>query len=204
MELCKKKQENCVTSGFRCQEVGDAYSYLAFKRDTQFFIGFVVGKWNEITCDEFYKMLSSRLRFPTRKKRVTILSDGNKQNMTAIPNNFPQCAINYALRKKIKKNGKIVSVVSRVILGKWPKDQIGITQIDGFCSKLRERISCFTRKARSFAKRRQCIEERLEIFSVQNNFIEIKKGQTPAMKEGIINRRLNWSKILHRRLSYLN
>ena len=149
-------------------------------------------------------MLSSRLRFPTRKKRVTILSDGNKQNMTAIPNNFPQCAINYALRKKIKKNGKIVSVVSRVILGKWPKDQIGITQIDGFCSKLRERISCFTRKARSFAKRRQCIEERLEIFSVQNNFIEIKKGQTPAMKEGIINRKLNWSKILHRRLSYLN
>ena len=156
MELCKKKQENCVTSGFRCQEVGDAYSYLAFKRDTQFFICFVVGKWNEITCNEFYERLASRLRFPTRKKRVTILSDGNKQNMTAIPNNFPQCAINYALRKKIKKHWKIVSVVSRVILGKWPKDQIGITQIDGFCSKLRERISCFTRKARSFAKKKQC------------------------------------------------
>lgn len=204
MEFCKKKEENCVTTGFRCREIGDAYSYLGFKRDTQFFIGFVVGKWNELTCDEFYKMLGSRLRFPTRKKRVSILSDGNKQNLTAIPKNFPQCAINYALRKKIKKNGKIVSIVSRVILGCWPKDQVNITQIDGFCSKLRERISCFGRKARSFAKRKQCIEERLEIFSIQHNFIEKKKGKTPAMKEGIIARRLNWSKVLHTRLSYLN
>lgn len=204
MEFCKKKEENCIATGFRCQEIGDAYSYLGFKRDTQFLIGFVVGKWNELTCDYFYKMLASRLRFPTRKKRVTILSDGNKQNLTAIPKHFPQCAINYALRKKIKKNGKIVSIVSRVILGCWPKDQVGITQLDGFCSKLRERISCFTRKARSFAKRKRCIEERLEIFSVQHNFIEEKKRETPAMKEGIMGRQLNWSNVLHARLSYLN
>ena len=204
MEFCKKKEENCITTGFRCQEVGDAYSYLAFKRDTQFFIGFVVGKWNEITCNDFYKMLASRLRFPTRKKRVTILSDGNKQNLTAIPKHFPQCAINYALRKKIRRNGQIISIVSRVILGQWPKNDIGITQLDGFCSKLRERISCFTRKARSFAKRKQCIEERLEILSIQHNFIEKKKGKTPAMKEGIIDKKLNWSQILHARLSYSN
>ena len=204
MELRKKKEENCVTSGFKSREIGDAYSYLAFKRDTQFFIGFVVGKWNEYTCDDFYKMLASRLRFATRKKRVTILSDGNKQNLTAIPKNFPQCAINYALRKKIRRNGEIISIVSRVILGQWPKNDIGITQLDGFCSKLRERISCFTRKARSFAKRKQCIEERLEIFSIQHNFIEKKKWKTPAMKEGIINKKLNWTQILHARLSYSN
>ena len=125
MELCKKKQENCVTSGFRCQEVGDAYSYLAFKRDTQFFIGFVIGKWNEITCNEFYEMLVSRLRFPTRKTR-------------------------------------------------------------------------------SFAKRRQCIEKRLEFFLVQNNFIEAKKGETPAMKEQIVQRKMKWSEILHTRLTTSN
>ncbi len=149
-------------------------------------------------------MLASRLRFATRKKRITILSDGNKQNLTAIPKHFPQCAINYALRKKIRRNGEIISIVSRVILGQWPKNDIGITQLDGFCSKLRERVSCFTRKARSFAKRKQCIEERLEIFSIQHNFIEKKKGKTPAMKEGIIDKKLNWSQILHARLSYSN
>lgn len=149
-------------------------------------------------------MLASRLRFATRKKRVTILSDGNKQNLTAIPKHFPQCAINYALRKKIRINGEIISIVSRVIFGQWPKNEIGITQLDGFCSKLRERISCFTRKARSFAKRKQCIEERLEIFSIQHNFIEKKKGKTPAMKEGFIDKKLNWNQILHARLSYSN
>ena len=185
-------------------ELGDAYSYLAFKRYSNFFICSVVGKWNDYTCNEFYSLLAKRLRFPTRKRKLTIFTDGNKQNMTAIPNNFPKEAINYAIRKKIRIDGKIVGVVSKIILGNIPKDQISITQIDGMCSKLRERISCFTRKARGFAKKKICIEQRLEIFSIQHNFIEKKKGETPAMKEGIIDHGLNWSKILHNRLTTLD
>ena len=204
MELCKKKEENCIAPYCKEREVGDAYTYLGIKRETQFIICFVVGKWNDWTCDSFYELLSKRLRFPTTKRRITLFSDGNKQNLTAIPNHFPQGTINYALRKKIKIGQKIVGVISKVIYGTIPKNQIGITQIDGLCSKLRERISCFTRKARSFAKRKQCIQERVEIFSVQNNFIETKHGETPAMKEGIIDKKLSWSKVLHVRLSYLN
>jgi hypothetical protein len=132
------------------------------------------------------------------------LSDGNKQNITAIPNNFPQGAINHAIRKKVRVNQKIVGIVSKVISGRVPKDEISITNIDGFCSKLRERISCFGRKARSFAKRKLCIEQRLEIFSIQHNFIEKERCVTPAMKEGLQSKPLNWSAILHTRLSYLN
>jgi len=70
---------------------------------------------------------------------------------------------------------------------------IDSNQIDGFWSKLRERISCFGRKARSFAKKKKCIEQRLEIFSVQHNFIEIKNGKTPAMKEGLQSKPLTWN-----------
>ena len=135
---------------------------------------------------------------------MAILSDGNKQNITAIKNTFSQGAVNYAIRKKIRLNQKIVGIISKVILGKIPKDEISITNIDGFCSKLRERISCYTRKARSFAKRKSCIEQRLEIFSIQHNFIEKKKGQTPAMKEGLINKPLSWSKFFNIRLTTLN
>ena len=116
-----------------------------------------------------------------KRKKVTIISDGNRQNFVAIPNNFPQACINYAIRKKIRINQKIVGIISKMILGNIPKDKISITQIDGFCSKLREIISCYTRKVRSFAKRKICIEQRLEIFSIQHNFIEAKKGKTPAM-----------------------
>lgn len=165
---------------------------MAFKRKTQFFVCFAVGKWNDFTCNEFYSLLSKRVRFPTRKRRITIISDGNKQNLIAIPNNFPQGSINHAIRKKIRVNQKIVGIISKTILGNIPKDEISITQIDGFCSKLRERISCYTRRARSFAKRKLCIEQRLEIFSVQHNFIEMKKGKTPAMKEGLQRKSLTW------------
>lgn len=132
------------------------------------------------------------------------MSDGNKQNLTAIANYFPQGTINYGLRKKIRVGQKVVGIISKVALGKIHLDKIGLTEIDGFCSKLRERISCFTRKARSFGKRKLCIEQRLEIFSIQHNFIEKKKGKTPAMREGLINKPLTWETFFHIRLSILN
>jgi len=204
VELCKKKQEKCEERFFKNYEEGNAYSYLAYKRKTDFFICFTVGKWNDFTCNKFYEKLAERLRFPTRKKRITIFSDGNKQNLTAIPNNFPQGSINYAIRKKIRINQKIVGIVSKIILGIVPKDEISITKIDGFCSKLRERISCYTRKARGFAKKKICIEQRLEIFSIQHNFIEKKQGITPAMNEGLQSKPLTWNDFFNIRLSYLN
>lgn len=148
-------------------------------------------------------MLASRLRFPTRKRKLTLNSDGNKQNITAIAKHFHTDAVRYGLRKKIKINQKIVGIVSEAIFGNPALDKIGITQIDGFCSKLRERISCFTRKARSFAKRKTGLEDRLEIFSVQHNFMEKKYGKTPAMKEELTSKIGDWSAVLHRRLSYL-
>src|SRR3989344_837925 len=179
------------------------YSYLGFKRETQLFIGFAVGKWNEDTCDGFYKMLSSRLRFPTRKRKITINTDGNEQNVGGIKKHFPVSAVNYSRRKKIRKNQEIVGIVSEIIFGNQDRAKIGITQIDGFCSKLRERISCFTRKARSFAKRKTGLENRLEIFSVQHNFMEKKKGKNPAMKEGLTDKKWTWKSFFRIRLSLL-
>lgn len=189
-----------MTPYLQCTDIGTMYSYLGFKRDSQFFIGFSVGKWNEETCDEFYKMLASRLRFPTRKRKVTINTDGNEQNIGGIRKHFHVDAVNYSRRKKIRKNQKIVGVVGEIIFGNQDRSKIGITNIDGFCSKLRERISCFTRKARSFAKRKEGLEGRLEIFSVQHNFMEKKYGKTPAIREGLTSKKLNWSGVLHARL----
>ena len=148
-------------------------------------------------------MLAKRLRFPTRKRKLTIFSDGNKQNMTAIIKHFPRESINYAVRKKIRFEGKVVGMISKVIFGNISKDKIRINKIDGFCSKLRERISCFTRKARSFAKRKLCIEQRLEIFSIHHNFIEAKKGATPAMLEGLQSKPLTWNDFFKIKLTTL-
>ncbi len=124
--------------------------------------------------------------------------------ITAIKNNFSQGAINFGMQKKVRCQQKIVGIVNKKVYGNFKPDTISITQIDGFCSKLRERISCFTRKARSFAKRKTGIETRLEIFSIQHNFIEAKKGITPAMQEGIIDKKLTWNDFFKIRLSTLN
>lgn len=204
MEFRKKKEEKCLSPYCQSREVGDAYTYLAHKRQSDFLICFVVGKWNDLTCNLFYAELAKRLRFPTKKRRVTIFSDGNKQNLTAIKNHFPVGTINYAIRKKIRVKQVIVGIVSRVVLGSVPREQISITKIDGFCSKLRERISCYARKARSFAKKKSCIEQRLTIFSIQHNLVELRKGETPAMKEGLLNKPLTWNTFFNIRLSYTN
>ena len=124
--------------------------------------------------------------------------------MTAIPNNFPKESVNYGCKKKIRKNGRIVGMVNRVIFGNIPKNIIAINHIDGFCSKLRERISCFTRKGRGFGKKKECLVQRLEIFSIQHNFMEKKKGKTPAMREGLINKPLSWETFFLIRLRALN
>ena len=162
-----------------------------------------MGKWNDWTCNEFYEKLASRLRLPTRKRKLTLFSDGNRQNLTAVQNNFPQGALNYAIRKKVRQGQMVVGIVSKILFGCISRNDISINQIDGFCSKLRERISCFGRKARSFAKKKLCIEQRLEIFSIQHNFIETKKGQTPAMKEGLQSKPLTWNDFFNIRLSTL-
>jgi len=204
VELCKKKEENCIAPYCQTREIGDAYTYLGIKRKSFFMICFVVGKWNDHFCNKFYEKLAFRMRFPTTKRKITILSDGNKQNNTAIKNNFPSGTVNYGCKKKIRLNQKIVGVVNSIRLGYFDRNKISITNIDGFCSKLRERISCFTRKARTYPKRKWCLESRLEIFSIQHNFIEKKNGKTPAMFEGLINKPLSWNSFFNIRLTTLN
>jgi len=174
------------------------------KRQSKFITCFVVGKWNDYTCDKFYKKLSSRLRLPTRKRRLTLFTDGNRQNITAIKKHFPQGSVNYGIKKKIKEGDRVVSIVNKVLLGSVNLAEVAINNVDGLCSKLRERVSCFTREARGFAKKKRCIKTRFGIVSTQHNWIEKKKGKTPAMQERLHHRPITWSEILHTRLSTLN
>ena len=203
MEFCKKKEKNCLTPGLQSAEVGDNYTYIAYKRGSNFFINFHVGKWNDENCKEFYHKLSKRVRHPTQKRKITIFSDGNKQNLEGIKTNFPQGTIHYAMKKKIWKGDQIVGIVTEVVFGNPKIGTASINHIDGFCSKLRERISCFTRKGRAFAKKRLCIKQKLEIFSIQHNFMEVKKRQTPAMKEGLTDKKWTWESFFRIRLSTL-
>ena len=166
-------------------------------------ICFSVGKWNEFTCDAFYEKLSGRMQLPTARYMLDIFTDGNKQNIAAIHNHFPAGSVNYGVKKRVYEGQNIVGIVHRKVLGNPSRKEIAINHVDGLCSKIRERVSCFTRKARSFAKRCDDLNHRFEIFGVSHNFIEKKRRLTPAMREGIATKPLDWSRILHARLSML-
>ena len=148
-------------------------------------------------------MLASRLRLPTMKRKLTIFSDGNKQNITGLSNNFPQGTLHYAMRKKIKRGDRIIGIVNEIIFGNPPRELISIHNIDGFCSALRERTKCSVRRAKTFAKKRSTISELLAIYQAYHNLIKIEAKKTPCMREGLTSKMWSWSDLFHQRLTYV-
>lgn len=192
MDFCKKKQKKVKPRYFKNYEPGDAYCYLDIKRESDFFVAFSVGKWIQSVCDEFYALVEKRTQQPTYKNKISFCSDGNDQNPNAILKHFNKDCVNYGqvIKEKIKQ--KIVGTHTRKVFGNIPFDQIAITRVDGFCSKLRARIGCLVRKTRNFVKERRQIRDLLHIMQTYHNFIEVKKGKTPAMLERLVKKPLTW------------
>jgi hypothetical protein len=162
-------------------------------------IAHVVGKWNEETCNEFYQNIKKRLRKPTEKHKLKIISDGNKQNIESIKNNFDETCVDYAQVIKLRENQIVIALEKRNILGEMSKEDITMHQIDSYCGTLRERIPIYVRKAKSFSKKRQNVEDRLNIYQVYRNFIWSNKKKTPAMEERIVDKIWNWNTLLRLR-----
>ena len=94
----------------------------------------------------------------------------------------------------------VVALEKRNIFGDMPEEEITMHKIDAYCSTLRERIPIYVRETKAFSKKRQNVENRLDIYQLYRNFIWKKKGKTPAMKEGITNKPRTWKEIIKRRL----
>lgn len=144
-------------------------------------------------------MLKKRFRKPTRRHKLKIVSDGNEQNIEAIKNNFDIDCVEYSQVVKVRENQKVIAVETRNIFGKMPEEKITMRKIDSYCGTLRERIPIYVRETKAFSKKRQNVENRLDIFQLYRNFIWTKKGKTAAMKEGLCNYPWKWEKIICRR-----
>ena len=183
-------------------EQGDAYSFLAYKRETDFFEAFSVGKWIQDTCDELYALIAKRTQQPTYYNKINFCTDGNEKNENSIPKFFNKDCVNYGQVVKDKEKQIVIGIHKRKIIGNIPFYKISINNVDGFCSKLRARVGCFVRKTRNFAKKRKQIRNMLHITQTNHNFIESVKGKTPAMREGLIHRKLSWNDVFNKRLSF--
>lgn len=169
------------------------------KRNSGLHVAHVVGKWNGKTCDEFYELIKKRMRMPTKRHKLKIISDGNEQNIEAIKNNFDENCVEYSQVIKIRENQKVIAIDTRNIFGKMPEEKITMRKIDSYCGTLRERIPIYVRETKAFSKKRENVENRLDIFQAYRNFIWKKKGKTPAIREGIISKPLSWNALLRRR-----
>lgn len=159
----------------------------------------VVGKWCNETCEEFYEKIKQRVRAPTRKHKLKIVSDGNDQNEQSILKHFDKKCVEYGQVVKKRENQIVISVGTRKVIGRMKKSKITMRKIDSYCGTLRERIPIFVRETKAFSKKRKNVENRLDIFQVYRNFIWKRKGKTPAMKERITDKPWDWNKILKRR-----
>jgi hypothetical protein len=115
---------------------------------------------------------------------------------------FNKDCINYGMIIKDKVKQKVIGIHKEKVLGNMKFEDISITHVDGFCSKLRARVGCFVRKTRNFAKRRKQINDLLQITQTNHNFIETKDGGTPALKEKLTNKVWTWNDIFNVRLSF--
>lgn len=139
------------------------------------------------------------MRKPDRRHKLKIVSDGNEQNIEAIKNNFDETCVEYSQVIKVRENQKVIAVETRNIFGEMPEDKITMRKIDSYCGTIRERIPIYVRETKAFSKKRQNVENRLDIFQLYRNFIWMKKGKTPAMIEGIANKPFTWEAIFSRR-----
>jgi len=175
-------------------EVGTVYTYLAIKRKSRLHVQHFVGKWNEESSLEFWKNVAKRLKLPTSKYRLNICTDGNKQNISALQEISSSCSVNYGQVHKIKIGDIVVDMVRRNILGNMPKSEISIRHIDGYCARIRERISRYCRRAKTYSKKKTPLHYHLCIFQAYNNFIQTYTNKkTPCMIEGIVSRIWDWN-----------
>ena len=179
-------------------EQGDTYAFLDYKRETDFFGAFSVGKWIQQTCDELYSTIAKRTQQPTYYNKINFCTDGNEN---AIPKFFNKDCVNYGQVIKDKEMQIVFGIHKRKVIGNLSFDEIAINNVDGFCSKLRARVGCFVRKTRNFAKKRRQISNLLHITQTNHNFIEAVRGKTPAMRESLIQRKLSWNDVFDVRLS---
>jgi hypothetical protein len=180
-------------------EVGTNYTYLGIVRRSRLQLRPFVGKWNEESCKEFWEEVSKRFVPATAKYRFNACTDGNKQNLPALQTVFAQGAVNYGKVKKIRKGEIVIAQIANNVLGNIPKDEISIRHVDGYCKRLRERVSRYSRKSSTFSKKRTAFYYHLCIFQAYNNFIEIyKEKKTPCMIEGITSSKWDWGDIFMR------
>ncbi|MBI5133230.1 MAG: IS1 family transposase [Thaumarchaeota archaeon] len=133
------------------------------------------------------------MALPTLTHKLEVYTDGNKQYITALLNNFRKDCLIYGQLIKIKRNKRFVFKFKRKIFGNPSYNDIDTVNIESYNGVLRERVSCLVRRTKCFSKQRSTLEKHLDIFQAYNNTMkQDNDDQTPCEKEGLTSKKWEW------------
>jgi hypothetical protein len=148
------------------------------------------------------EQFEKRIDLPTFSYRLEIFSDGNDDYTIVLPEYFRKDTINYGQLMKIKKSGRVVDKVRRIIYGNPHREAIETTDVENFNGILRERIGRIVRKTKCYAKDIDCLTNAIGLFQFYWNFMHTMQGRTmtPAIEENIATKIWTWGNLLHYRI----
>ena len=138
--------------------------------------------------------LYERIALPYPDEKLVIYSDGNNQYEEALNDRYASPCVKYGQSIKIRKQGKVIEKLKRIVIGSPDLSEIETTDIENSNSIFRERIGRLVRKTKCFSKLKCRLEAAVAVFQFYWNFMKEMDGKsTPGMVEGIIDRRITWS-----------
>ncbi|WP_292488904.1 hypothetical protein [Methanoculleus sp. 10] len=147
--------------------------------------------------------LYERIALPYPDEKLVIYSDGNNQYEEALNDRYASPCVNYGQSIKIRKQGKVIEKLKRIVIGSPDLSEIETTDIENSNGIFRERIGRLVRKTKCFSKLKCRLEAAVAVFQFYWNFMKEMDGKsTPGMVEGIIDRRITWSVFFHTVIKY--
>jgi len=147
--------------------------------------------------------LYERIALPYPDEKLVIYSDGNNQYEEALNDLYASPCVNYGQSIKIRKQGKVIEKLKRIVIGSPDLSEIETTDSENSNGIFRERIGRLVRKTKCFSKLKCRLEAAVAVFQFYWNFMKEMDGKsTPGMVEGIIDRRITWSVFFHTIIKY--
>lgn len=205
MDICKKKQKKVEQGGGLQPFAGDAWVYISIKRSSYLFVSFSVGKQTRDTCREMMGKFFDRVRLPFPSEPLEIYSDGNDDYNVALSELYAEPCMKYGQLIKIRKGGRVVRKIKRIIFGDVDLRDIETTDIENFNGILRGRNGRVVRQTKCYSKEKSRLEGSIELLQYYWNMMwELKDRKTPAMLEGLVDNKWSWDDFFNFRLSIVD
>jgi len=137
-----------------------------------------------------------KVPLPDPSAPIVIATDGNPQYRDGLAKVYSEPCIAYGQVIKHREKNRVVAVNRETVWGRPAPEAISTSTVEGYNNKIRQRINRFGRRTASFTKKIAAYIGALNMFQFMSNFIDAKKGITPAMKEGITDHRWTWGEFL--------